>query len=568
MTKPRDLATLGGGFTQSGTGAIQRTVENKLKDTVSVKDFGAVGNGVTDDTAAIQSAIAACQLSKSALYFGRGTFLVSQLIFTLTSDLDVLLDGGTIKGAAAATVIVSVTGANTRRFSLSGPGTIDASLRTHTPGVGSGSGIDLSRLRSARVSNVFFTGGSLNDGFGDSAINVSYGKDTTITNCVFDGWDDHDIYATGTAWNDVTSSPECCLTITGCVFRNNGSGSIRVAREFRSVIITGNVFDAVHKALIMAGGNTNWNPGNSVSFTGNVIKTCRDVALDCRYFSNGLIISGNLIHDWGSAGGSIVAINLRGVSNCSVTANVIRPSSASVSTGCTNGIYLQSAVNPDLTLGQDGDPSYVWPSSNNIVSSNVVEVVNRGTGGADAACITDNSASILNLFSGNKLSCGYNRFIYTQTAGVQRTQDPQILSHNANGFGIGTADPQTPLDVRGVSRVAVNANDDFIEFTPGTAIATMTSRSPSASAQKLFINATTDVSHTTPSGGAVGLNLRVLNVDKIACNVDDVQIVAPLRLRGYATGSLPTSGIVAGSIAYDSTTSTVKFFNGTVWANI
>jgi polygalacturonase len=53
MTKPRDLATLGGGFTQSGTGAIRRTVENKLKDTVSVKDFGAVGNGVADDTAAI-----------------------------------------------------------------------------------------------------------------------------------------------------------------------------------------------------------------------------------------------------------------------------------------------------------------------------------------------------------------------------------------------------------------------------------------------------------------------------------------------------------------------------------
>ena len=56
MTKPRDLATLGGGFTQSGTGAIQRTVENKLKDTVSVKDFGAVGDGVADDTAAVDAA--------------------------------------------------------------------------------------------------------------------------------------------------------------------------------------------------------------------------------------------------------------------------------------------------------------------------------------------------------------------------------------------------------------------------------------------------------------------------------------------------------------------------------
>jgi hypothetical protein len=43
-------------FTQSGSGATARTIDSKLKDAVSVKDFGAVGDGVADDTAAFSAA--------------------------------------------------------------------------------------------------------------------------------------------------------------------------------------------------------------------------------------------------------------------------------------------------------------------------------------------------------------------------------------------------------------------------------------------------------------------------------------------------------------------------------
>jgi len=60
-------------YTPAGTGAVSRTVESKLGESVSVKDFGAVGDGVTDDTVAIQAAAAVT----GCLDMGSGTYLIN-----------------------------------------------------------------------------------------------------------------------------------------------------------------------------------------------------------------------------------------------------------------------------------------------------------------------------------------------------------------------------------------------------------------------------------------------------------------------------------------------------------
>jgi hypothetical protein len=92
-----DLVT----FTQEGVGAVPRTVQSKLEESVSVKDFGAVGDGLADDTVAIQKAL---DSGASSVYLPEGTYLFS----TLTVNKNTRLHG-----AHARTSILKHTGAGT-----------------------------------------------------------------------------------------------------------------------------------------------------------------------------------------------------------------------------------------------------------------------------------------------------------------------------------------------------------------------------------------------------------------------------------------------------------------------
>lgn len=74
VTSPIDSSNVN--YDPPFTNSAVTTVENKLAQYVSVKDFGAVGDGVADDTDAIKNA---CK-SGYALYWPAGTYLITQPI--------------------------------------------------------------------------------------------------------------------------------------------------------------------------------------------------------------------------------------------------------------------------------------------------------------------------------------------------------------------------------------------------------------------------------------------------------------------------------------------------------
>jgi hypothetical protein len=107
-------------------GAVNRSIYEKLQEIINVKDFGAVGDGTTDDTVAIQAAIDyAVLLPVACLNIGNGNYRVSHLViqnangFTLngTGGLTGLTTGSyesvlTIKNSAGVAIIgnLSISG--------------------------------------------------------------------------------------------------------------------------------------------------------------------------------------------------------------------------------------------------------------------------------------------------------------------------------------------------------------------------------------------------------------------------------------------------------------------------
>lgn len=67
------------GFSPNGASSISRSAQDKMQDVLSVKDFGAVGNGSTNDTVAVSNAISAALSSSGGLFWPNGVYALSSI---------------------------------------------------------------------------------------------------------------------------------------------------------------------------------------------------------------------------------------------------------------------------------------------------------------------------------------------------------------------------------------------------------------------------------------------------------------------------------------------------------
>lgn len=118
--------------------AVSRTVEAKLRETVSVRDFGAKGDNTTDDTAAVQACLTYCQGSGAVMFVPSGQYKVGDLTVNgtmSTGGVDILGEhvGHVGPGAIGATFIYTGTGIC---LSINAGGGVGYHYRTNIRNVG------------------------------------------------------------------------------------------------------------------------------------------------------------------------------------------------------------------------------------------------------------------------------------------------------------------------------------------------------------------------------------------------------------------------------------------------
>lgn len=280
-------------FLQAGANALARTVQDKLRERVTPQDFGAVGDGVADDTEALNKCLTAA-LAQGKVAYLDGTFRI-------TSQINFLDISTPFRVAGRRSATIKLTTDNISAVVVRGAVPIDiewdgVSVRGPWADNPRQSGSDNWLLRFDNYSSLKFK----NSKVGSSTKGGIKGYGTKAN------FEDNEIYECARGGINIASSS--ITKFTGNIFRNLGDDAISLhttnrnnpgvpfahqvignyfedcqgvaALGARSIIISNNVARRIRTRFWSGGFDSSWSEGLSsptaVMVIDNVIVDCLD----------------------------------------------------------------------------------------------------------------------------------------------------------------------------------------------------------------------------------------------------------------------------------------------------
>ena len=400
------MTTLVPKYDQGSTGAVNRAFNLKLQEFVSVKDFGATGDGTTDDTSAIQAALNV----GGKLYFPTGTYIFNSDI-TFSTNVTIDLCGSTLKRGSTAGTTLICTGTY---FNLQN-GIIDGNNNT----------VNFGHLLTLRNSSM-----------------VAYINNVTFQNNVAG-------YPTPTASinsDHINANQFSSLDVTNCIFNLTSRNGISITTSASYVNIANNQFTSCYLFGVDV------EPDTSASLMYKNILISQNTFTNC-----GSASSTNYV--WTNGGGPFAIhspnnVSLSIVEKLSINDNIIRSISFSAPVGGVISPYIQ--VDSYQNLVFDGNlienidrtiiavDGFNAPIVNTILTNNVWNNV-EGTMSSALYCyysknliVTGNNLAVIN-YSGVNVNINDNSFNqYSTTFAIKAINDTPysvvICGNTFNGY--------------------------------------------------------------------------------------------------------------------------------------
>lgn len=423
---------------------------------VNVKDFGAIGDGVTNDAAAIQAAINSLAAG-GVIYFPIGTYLCGSGLTIANNNVSLeFSNGAALTYTTATQTLLTFSGENCilQNATINAPAVFDGANVTVTYGVVKIEGEDFS-ADSCVINNVPKVG------FWFSNINNG-----SITNSKINGGTTEGFYTgLNTVHFGIYIDPAPTGSQGNFVIANNfinrctqgaGSGNLGAASLEQSMSVTGNVFELC------------WNHGwyssgiaNGITVSGNAFNACQiPIALT----GNNHAVVGNTMIVFTSGTGvdtdnEVTGISLRDPINCVVSNNVIKGE------GINGGVVI--------SLDDNSGVSGANKVEGNVVTGNTIEITNASVAGVVAirllAGATTNVSN--NIVSNNvvrapvRANDGLIQLVGSSSTSSRGNSvcDNTIIANGARGSGYG-------VDLRFIDDSDVTNNKVRIEFDSASAI--------------------------------------------------------------------------------------------------